>query len=549
MAASLERKVPWSSLTALFLLNAMLSMTNWWPTPWVKFDLRIAPEFVFVTCFIVLAVKLQRPPNGKGLSLLTLIYLGLVLGRYLDTTAPALFGRAVNLYWDGLQIPRLLWVLAGKHHPGWTLLAILTLVVSFWLAYKALNWALAHVVGEVAPFILARRSAQLLTLVLLSCSIANLFGVKATWPLISRPVLPTYFAQASILLESMAERRGESTLPASPRFDSDLKRLNGSDFKLFFLESYGAINFDHADLRKALRPEYQSLQKQLTAGSWSVASAFITSSTFGGGTDLAHMALLSGVDTRDPRRHDVLLTSQRPTLVSQFRSRGFETFGFYPGLDWDWPEGTFFNYEHLIDGRRLMYGGPKLGYWKIPDQFAVARFLQLFPVHSESKPRFEFFASSTSHFPFSPVPPYVSDWAKVLGSEPFDRTEVSRLQNSRTDWLNMLPSYAGMVAYNLKWLTGYFQQTHSRDFVMLVLGDHQPASAVTGEGASWDVPVHIISSRPDLIDRFVAAGFTKGFDADRQALGTLSELTGVLLDVLDSRRTLSELRFQRLKPP
>ena len=46
------------------------------------------------------------------------------------------------------------------------------------------------------------------------------------------------------------------------------------------------------------------------------------------------MALATGIDTRDPIRHDVLLTTQRPTLMRHFKARGYETFGFYPGLDW-----------------------------------------------------------------------------------------------------------------------------------------------------------------------------------------------------------------------
>ena len=34
------------ALLSLLVLNALLSMTNWWPTPFVKFDARLAPEFV-----------------------------------------------------------------------------------------------------------------------------------------------------------------------------------------------------------------------------------------------------------------------------------------------------------------------------------------------------------------------------------------------------------------------------------------------------------------------------------------------------------------------
>ena len=531
------------SVFALFLLNAALSMTNWWPTPYVKLDARIAPEFVYVWCGILLWVFLVqsgalRPISDVAITLLAMFYFALTLGRYIDTTAPALFGRTVNLYWDGWQVPRLLWVMA-KNQPLWvTLAAAVALIVLVVAVYAAIKWALRVTVTIIAPFALKRAWALALSAFMLVISIANLSGVQATWPYISRPVIPTYWQQVKIL--SAALQNGGTVVPDSPPFTSDLARLNGADFKLFFLESYGAVTYDNADAARVLAPVRAAFAAELKASGRQVASAFVTSTTFGGGTDLAHMALATGIDTRDPIRHDVLLTTQRPTLMRHFKARGFETFGFYPGLDWDWPESVFFGFDHLVDGRALDYTGPKLGYWKIPDQFALARFRQLYPITPNSPPRMMFFSSTTSHFPFHPVPPYQPDWQKVLSATPFDAQDIARIENSQTDWLNMLPNYVAMIDYNFRWLRGYFEQEQKRDFVMLVLGDHQPPSSVTGEGASWDVPVHIISSRPELMRRFEALGFTPGLQPDRKSLGSLSDLTTLLLDALDGQKSVPQ---------
>ena len=192
-----------------------------------------------------------------------------------------------------------------------------------------------------------------------------------------------------------------------------------------------------------------------------------------------------------------------------------------------------------MDGRALSYVGPKLGYWKIPDQFALARFRQLYPITATSPPRVLFFSSTTSHFPFHPVPPYQPDWNKILTAIPYDPQTIARIENSQTDWLNMLPNYVGMIDYNFQWLRGYFEQPHMRDFVMVVLGDHQPPASVAGEGAPWDVPVHIISSRPDLLQRFEALGFMPGLQPDRKPLGSLSDLTTWLLDAFDGQKLLT----------
>lgn len=527
------------ALLAVLVLNTALSMTNLWPTPYVKPDARVAPEFVYVWCGILLWVALARHRilpaiNERAIGFVAFCYFALMVGRYIDTTAPALFGRAVNLYWDGWQVPRLLWVLS-KSNPWWASVAVGLAAIGLMLTVcLAIKWAIGITVKITAPYALRNRWTQAVTLFFLVSSVANLMGVQATWPYISRPVMPTYWQQAKILVAALQD--GGTVVPASPPFTSDLARLNGADFKLFFFESYGALTYDNVDASRALTPQRIALEKALRLSGRQVASAFITSTTFGGGTDLAHMALMTGIDTRDPIRHDVLLTTQRPTLIKHFKSRGYETYGFYPGLDWDWPEGAFFGFDHLVDARALAYTGPALGYWKIPDQWALARFRQRFPIQINSPPRMMFFSSTTSHFPFHPVPPYQSDWQQILSPVPFDPQQVLRLQNSSTDWLNMLPNYIAMIDYNFQWLRGYLEQPHTRDFVMLVLGDHQPPASVTGEGASWDVPIHIITSRPELLRRFTAKGFTVGMQPARAPLGSLSDLTTLLLDALDGAK-------------
>ena len=46
--------------------------------------------------------------------------------------------------------------------------------------------------------------------------------------------------------------------------------------------------------------------------------------------------------------------------------------------------------------------------------------------------------------------------------------------------------------------------------VLVVLGDHQPAPLVTGEGASRDVPVHLIAADPAILDAVDEWGWSAG---------------------------------------
>jgi len=241
-------------------------------------------------------------------------------------------------------------------------------------------------------------------------------------------------------------------------------------------------------------------------------------------------------------RHDLLLTTDRPTLLSLFRRRGYETFGFYPALSWDWPERAFYGFDRFLDGPGLGYQGPHFGPWWIPDQYAMARFDELHPVGPDTPARLLFFPTITSHFPFKQVPPYQPDWDRLLSAQPFDAVEVERVLDEETDWLNLRPAYLRTIEYTYTWLAGYLTRPSPRDYLMILVGDHQPTGSVTGPDASWDVPVHVITSRSELALRFRALGFRPGLEPASPALGGMHELTQLLLDAFDGRRSLASLQ-------
>jgi hypothetical protein len=67
---------------------------------------------------------------------------------------------------------------------------------------------------------------------------------------------------------------------------------------------------------------------------------------------------------------------------------------------------------------------------------------------------------------------------------------------------------------------------------MILIGDHQPAASVSGRHATWDVPVHLVTSSDALAKRFAVLGFTPGLMPKRPTLGAMSELTEILLQGL-----------------
>ena len=97
------------------------------------------------------------------------------------------------------------------------------------------------------------------------------------------------------------------------------------------------------------------------------------------------------------------------------------------------------------------------------------------------------------------------------------------------DYLDLAPSYVNAVTYAFATIGGYLRQHPERDLVLVLLGDHQPAAAVAGEGASWDVPVHVVASRPAVLEALRASGFHSGATPERRSIGPMHALLPTLL--------------------
>ena len=155
-----------------------------------------------------------------------------------------------------------------------------------------------------------------------------------------------------------------------------------------------------------------------------------------------------------------------------------------PGLWQSWPEGAFYGFDDIYGGARLDYRGPEFGWWDMTDQFVLARMDALEVNRAPRPPLFLFFPTISTHIPFTPTPPYQPDWARVLTDEPYDEKDVNRAYLRQPDWMDLGPSYADALSYMYQSLTGYLRLRGHRDFVMILIGDHQPAAAVSGEGAA-----------------------------------------------------------------
>ena len=104
-----------------------------------------------LAAYAELAARRGRPPPGRrAVLVLTVPMFLLAVGRYADVTAPALYGRPVNLYWDAQHLPNIAAMLADVAKP-WLLAAFVAGVAALVAALGGLlYWALARVARSVA---------------------------------------------------------------------------------------------------------------------------------------------------------------------------------------------------------------------------------------------------------------------------------------------------------------------------------------------------------------------------------------------------------------
>ena len=120
---------------------------------------------------------------------------------------------------------------------------------------------------------------------------------------------------------------------------------------------------------------------------------------------------------------------------------------------------------------------------------------------------------------------------------PYDKADLDRAYAQQPDWLNLGPSYVNAVLYAYASLAGYLRMRADHDFIMILLGDHQPPAAVSGEGAPWDVPVRVIASRRQVLGRLLAHGFRAGLAPERPTVGGMHLLLPLLLDAFGERES------------
>ncbi|WP_457205275.1 sulfatase-like hydrolase/transferase [Nocardioides sp. P5_C9_2] len=293
--------------------------------------------------------------------------------------------------------------------------------------------------------------------------------------------------------------------------DDLLTELRGKDVLIVFVESYGRVAVEGSSFSAGVDRVLDSGTRQLRREGFTARSAFLTSPTFGAISWLAHSTLQSGLWVDSQQRYDHLVTTPRLTLTQLFGRAGWRTVADVPANNRDWPQGAFYGFDHVYDSRNVGYRGPRFGYPTMPDQYTLDAFHRLELSPRDRAPVMAEIDLITSHAPWSRVPRMLPQHAVGDGSAYDGMPETL---DSETDiWpspTRVRAAYGDSIEYSLASVVSFLSSYGDRDLVVVMLGDHQPATIVSGEDPGHDVPVSVIARDPAVTDRISGWGWDDG---------------------------------------
>ncbi len=268
-------------------------------------------------CVLVLAL-LHRHAATLTRRLVPTLWVVLVAGHYLDVTAPGLYGRDFNLYWDSQHLGNVTAMLA-RAVPPWLIALGATGFLPphrHRLAAVARGAAAGGPLGRRGPA--ARRCAA-------SALIAAFAGVvdapALTAGVFAHPATGAYPRQARFVLAMAGPGPRGARARGQPGDGCGPGRARGRGRPAGVRRGLRRDHLRQPGLRRGARPSRHDLADAARETGREVLSAYVDSPTFGASSWLAHLSLLTGVEVRDQYTYVAVMSSARDTLPKAFRVR------------------------------------------------------------------------------------------------------------------------------------------------------------------------------------------------------------------------------------
>lgn len=534
-----------SSLPTLVLLNCLLLGALW-----VRFG-ELGPHWLALEAVVIVAVfsLLPRGRTSRALAGITaLLVSGVSLLSFADTAMRQSLARPLNLYLDLRLADSVVHLLQGSLGPVRGALAVAAGVIAALACIALMAWQLDRLALPEGHSGLRPRAAPALLLG------AALVAVPVRWQhptgvVMALPAVQVITEQSTQIVRMREERRLfavelASPLPSPASAAGLYQGLGARDVVLAFIESYGSTVLDDPRYAPVVRPRLDNMAKALDQAGVHVVTGRLEAPSQGGMSWLGHGSVLSGLWLDNQLRYDLMLASDRTTLVDDFRAAGYHTAALMPAITLAWPEGVRFGYDEIRDHARIDYAGPPLNWVTMPDQFTWSYLEQTMRHRKDGQPVFAELGLISSHAPWTPILEVIEDWGTIGDGRIFERWRDAgeRPEDLWRDSDRVREHYARSVSYALETLSSWASRFIDDGVVVIALGDHQPAPLITGDDAPRTVPIHVMATDPELLFPFEQWGFAKGVfppeagtAADAPEVRRMSEFRGWFVETFGRR--------------
>ncbi|NNC13606.1 sulfatase [Planctomonas sp. JC2975] len=396
-----------------------------------------------------------------------------------------------------------------------TALVVLAIVLAVALVV-ALTWAALRVSAGIRRHL--KVGTAVISAVTAAWIVAALVGSQLvagqpTAAAASVDAIGTAVSQVSTTLSAQAglpRQIADDSFAGEPASDL-LTALRGKDVVFAFVESYGQVAVQGTDFSPGVDAVLRNGNAQLKAEGYTAQSAWLTSPTFGGLSWLAHSTLQTGLWVDEQPIYSKVVRSDRFTLSDAFRKAGWRTVSDVPSDAQPWSFGrSFYHYDSLLNAQNVGYEGPHFGYARIPDQYTWKYFAD-HELTGPHKPVMAEIDLVSSHTPWAPLPQIVP-WSQI-GDGSIYAPQPAQSESSGTVWQNpktVQQFYGKSVQYTLQSMYSFLKNVDDPNLVVIELGDHQPATIVSGKGANHEVPISIIAKDPAVFRSIAAWHWSSG---------------------------------------
>ena len=154
----------------------------------------------------------------------------------------------------------------------------------------------------------------------------------------------------------------------------------------------------------------------------------------------------------------------------------------------------------------------------MPDQYTLAAFRRLELARHDRPPVMAELDLESSHHPWAPLPRML-DWHDLGDGSVYDGMpeEGESAEEVFRDPDAVRNAYGESIEYTLTSVFSFLETYPDPNLVVVLVGDHQPHSYVSGDDPGHDVPISVIAQDPSVMSQIASWDWQDGLNPSPSA--------------------------------